>query len=362
MREIGRVGRRSSNRLALGWAIGLASYAVAECLRLSLGSGAISAQEVRIPKQSDWTDQGTVLKPGTWDARLVGGFSPCTMIKKKGTYFLYYIGARGGRRNDNGPAWRALGVATSTDGKVFTKYSGNPIITHWEPSGHVNAEEAGVWTAAAMMDRGQILMYAGVMTAISATGVNDDGKLYASTDGFTFKEVAKVLDHADRSIWGFGDEFDPFGVFKHPSDGTWHMYYSAATAGWGLGHISGPHRDKFTPSTSGPVLTDGADIVGGGCNAIFISPTKIALFIDRADGSPKWSHWVTQVRTASVDSPKKLSAPVETYDFTDTMGTALFLDAGAGKWFMFYNNGKEQFTNNPGKGTVISLRTAPVVR
>ncbi|UCD02612.1 MAG: fibronectin type III domain-containing protein [Candidatus Aenigmatarchaeota archaeon] len=43
------------------------------------------------------------------------------------------------------------------------------------------------------------------------------------------------------------------------------------------------------------------------------------------------------------------------------MGTTILLDQAAGKWLMFYNNGTEQFTNNPGLGTVISMKTAPVV-
>ena len=118
------------------------------CVLSALWIG-IAAAEIEIPKQSDWTDHGTIAQPGAngeWDRRLLGGFSPSAVIKKNGTYFVYYIGASGGRSNDNGPAFRALGVLTSTDGVNFTKYAGNPVITHWEPSGHQNAREAGVFT------------------------------------------------------------------------------------------------------------------------------------------------------------------------------------------------------------------------
>ncbi len=53
-----------------------------------------------------------------------------SIIKKDGTYFLYYYGR-------NLPNYK-IGVATSTDGINFYKYSGNPIISNtdsWELSG-----------------------------------------------------------------------------------------------------------------------------------------------------------------------------------------------------------------------------------
>ena len=38
-----------------------------------------------------------------------------SIVKKDGTYYLYYAGSDG-PRGDSGPAHRAIGVATSTDG------------------------------------------------------------------------------------------------------------------------------------------------------------------------------------------------------------------------------------------------------
>jgi len=313
--------------------------------------------EIQIPKQSDWTDHGTIINPGAsgeWDLRLVGGFSPCAVIKKNGTYFVYYIGANGGRTDDNGPAFRALGVITSTDGVNFSKYSGNPVIEHFP----TNDQEEGVFTCGATVENGEILMYVGTMFSFAPSQVNDDGKLYTSTDGFNFTLDKMVLDHTDSFFYGAGDEFDPFGVFKHPTNGTWFMYYSAGTAGdkWDLGYAKGPARDDFH-SESGASITDQPYIVGGG-DPIFIAPDKIVIFLDRVNG---WSNWFTEARTASIDSPQDVSASVTTYDFTDTMGTAFYLDKDVGKWFMFYNKGTEQHTNNPALGTTIGLRTAPCV-
>lgn len=49
-----------------------------------------------IPTQSDWVDYGTIFRAGAsgeWDYLLWGGFT-ATAVKKDGTYYLYYQGAR----------------------------------------------------------------------------------------------------------------------------------------------------------------------------------------------------------------------------------------------------------------------------
>lgn len=314
--------------------------------------------DAAIPGTTDWVDQGTVVGPtsGGWDARLLGGFSPCSLTKQSGTYFLYYIGASGGRSNDNGPAFRALGVLTSTDGVNWTKYSGNPVITHWEPEGHSNQQEAGIFTTTSLLDDdGTVVLFAGAMTASGPDSVVDDGKLYTSPDGLNFTLITTVLDHTDPLVWGSGDEIDPLTVFKHPLDGTWHMYYSAANFGWALAYQSGVSRDMFDPSTSQPVIQGGALVVG--CSSVLISPDQVALFVNRVDSN--WTHWFTEVYTVSVDDPTLLNGPVVTYDFSNSMGGAVFLDRDTNQWFWFYNNGTEQFPNNPGAGVTIGLRTAP---
>ena len=121
--------------------------------------------QISIPKDSDWTDEGTVLEkggPGSWELRLGGAISPGAMVKKNGTYFLYYIGANGDRSSDKGPRHRALGVATSMDGIHFVKHTGNPIIKFLP---HHNEEE-GIFSVATMIDTdGTVLLFYGAMDA-----------------------------------------------------------------------------------------------------------------------------------------------------------------------------------------------------
>ncbi len=121
-----------------------------------------------IPSQIDWSVPQVVLEPGatgSWDVLLNGAISPAAVVKKDGTYFLYYIGADGFRSTDGDARHRALGVATSTDGIHFTKYTGNPILTYL-PNAN---EEEGIFSAGATLDLADnVMLYYGAMDAGNA--------------------------------------------------------------------------------------------------------------------------------------------------------------------------------------------------
>ncbi|MFX0140711.1 MAG: hypothetical protein ACFFDN_44140, partial [Candidatus Hodarchaeota archaeon] len=88
------------------------------CFALILALNQLSLA-TEIPPPEAWTERGIVLErgaPGEWD-----GFEHyvrvTSVVKKGGTYFLYYSGASGPRYDGPyEPANRAIGVATSTDG------------------------------------------------------------------------------------------------------------------------------------------------------------------------------------------------------------------------------------------------------
>lgn len=290
-----------------------------------------------IPVESEWEDQGIILKagdPGSWDVRLNGMLSPCLIIKKDSTYFLYYIGSDGDRgppHNDAGPRHRKLGVATSTDGINFVKYSGNPILT-FSPNGN---EEEGIFSAGGFLDDSEdIILYYGAMDAGSSisTSVHGDIRLAVSNDGFDFKDIKDVVSHFDSSVWGFGDELFPLGAFY--TDEKYHVYYTLGghPNNRALGIVCGENMDDFTESKEVIIHEHRVD---GGCNPVYIGGNEIALFmaIDKK-GSGSHDSYI-EVRTAEISDPSTLSKPQEKYDF-ETHDSVVFYDQDIDTWFMYY--------------------------
>ena len=288
-----------------------------------------------IPLASDWEDQGTVIAPGSsgsWDVRVGGSITPGTVIKKGGTYFLYYVGADGDRSTDGGPRHRALGVATSEDGIHFTKYSGNPIITYL-PN---NNEEEGVFSAAATLDdAGNVVLYYSACNAGSQTSesVTCAGFVATSANGLDFVEQGTVLSPGDSSVWGYGDELFPVGTFHTGS--TWYLYYIAkgVAATWDLGLASGSSFDNLANTQA--ILTDGSYIVGG-LDPVALSPNQLAVFVVR-----DFASWITEVRTTTPSNPAALSAPVVTYDMDNVKHVTPFFDSSTDTWYMYYLNAAE---------------------
>ncbi len=305
--------------------------------------------EFAIPEPSDWTEQGTALSAGpagSWDARgFDGQISPCSVVKKDGTYFLYYVGADGDRLIDGGPANRALGVATSTDGINFTKYAGNPIITHLPH----NNEEEGLFSAGATLDdAGNIVLFYGAVWAENSTteSVNGHVGLATSTDGLVYTDHGYVLSWNDPSVWGYGDEIFPLGAFS--SGGNWYVYYGSKgpSTYWDLGIAWGPSPDNLTNSAG--VLTSN-DIIGS-CDPIWLSEDKIAMFILKDFDDNK-----LDVHTIQADSPGELGSPVKTFSLPPYRHTTIMLDRDSATWFMY------QATDRAEDGDHIRVMTAPAV-
>jgi hypothetical protein len=191
------------------------------------------------------------------------------------------------------------------------------------------------------------------MTAFAPSSVNDDARLAVSSNGLDFHDLGIVIDHADASVWGHGDELDPLGVFQ--AGGNWYLYYSVANGfdfsgnrlRWEIGLASGPSRDAL-PNT-GPVITGGDDLLGG-ADPIWIAPDEIALFLIRHSQA---GHTYIEVRSASSSAPDRLSEPLESYDFPDHRHSTVFLDEERSTWFLYYGDTT---------GDNVHLQTAPMVR
>ena len=121
---------------------------------------------VSLPEASEWIDAGLVLDAGgfgAWDA-LMEGHTPAAVIRRDGTYLLYYVGADDyfADLRNIGPAHRSLGVATSEDGINWSKHTSEPVIT-FTSSG--NPEEGAVSAGMTVDVDGPLLAYSGANIA-----------------------------------------------------------------------------------------------------------------------------------------------------------------------------------------------------
>ena len=193
-----------------------------------------------IPERSDWTDCGPVLEPGQpgeWDLYLWGGFA-ASVVKRGGTYFLYYQGSDGYDERDGTVTNRAIGVATSPDGLHFTKHPQNPVL-RFSPTGN---HEEGAVSSAVVVDGPMVVMSYGANTWTGRDQVSADARLATSADGVRFTDHGVILDHADRQVWGYGDEIFPVigvpirraaGRLLHPE-----RHAAGCSTGRGLGRRS----------------------------------------------------------------------------------------------------------------------------
>ena len=309
----------------------------------------VSSAKAPIPAQGDWVDQGVALQAGgegTWDARMYGQISPSAVVRKDGTWFLYYVGADGDRKTDGGPRHRALGVATSTDGIHFAKHPGNPVVTHLP---HGNEEEGVFSTGALIAPSGEVVLHYGAIWAANATTESVQGNvaLARSTDGLTFSDEGTVLSWQDPAVWGSGDELIPLGTWH--SGPSWGLLYVAKGGGasWDLAVATG--SSMSTLDWTAPLLTT-HDVIGGG-DPVPLGDGTYAVFVVRS-----FEQNLIEVYTLDPASPGSLQGPVQTYTMFPPRyrHTVVTLDAESQTWFMY------QSTDRAEDGNHIRVRTAKV--
>jgi hypothetical protein len=284
--------------------------------------------EYALPEQSEWTDHGLIISKGTegeWDSILWGAFGSA-LVKKDGVYYLYYQGASGYDTVGDSVMWRTIGVATSSDGLSFTKYAQNPVLTYFPTN---NSEEGATSTAPVFGDNGEIVMYFGANTATSTSLVNADGRFATSTDGFNFTDQGIVLNHALKSVWGYGDEIYPI-IAIHDA-GKWIVYYlpNGTAQSHKLGVASGTSVNGLTSTSAATANGFTIDAWGMGSSAE-ISEDKYALFINNGNTGN------IQVRTVSISTPNQLSTVFKSYNFPNLNQGFVYLDKDLNKWFLYY--------------------------
>lgn len=282
----------------------------------------------QVPNKGDWSTPTTALTrnptPGTWDHILWGAASPSTMVKFNGTYFLYYIAAKGDTGDPMYEAVdRALGVATSSNGVNFTKYTRNPIITYTTTNGSVPFE--GVGSATAIVVGNTIHLYYGAIRSIGGNLVDIDIRYRSSTDGYNFTNDTLIFRSA-------GNEYSPLGVTHVGS--TWSVYIKGPlTDGRGaLSRLSGTSPTSLPNRTSVTSTT-----FGSGGNANFITSNLFLVHLERRQtGEDRF-----QVRVFNTSAPNAISDPLFSYTFGnygDHANPATFRDDATGKWFMYTLN------------------------
>jgi len=285
--------------------------------------------EIRIPSQSEWVDYGIILdagEEGEWDYYLWGGFA-FSIIKKDGLFYLYYQGSSDYRTEyDETVLWRAIGVATSSDGIHFSKYEGNPVLT-WFPNQY--GEEGAVSSGITLGDNGETVLFYGANTKESETTVNADVRVAFSSDGLNFVDQGIVLNRNDRSVWGSGDEL--FSVDAIYDSGQWIVYYipNGTTEGGLLGVAYGDSYNGLTRSSA--VTSNNQSIpVWGTAGHVKLDSNTYVLVLNNVREKR------TEVRRVSLESPDVISAPLSVYQFDEIQQATLLFDAESEIWFMYY--------------------------
>jgi len=175
-----------------------------------------------------WTKYNSgaaVLQPGgasSWDTTM----DTPEILHDSSGYKLYYFGDTIPGASGLHPSRRAsFGVATSPDGITWTKYAGNPIMTHGnqgEWDGSWIESPAVLWDSAA----GTYLMwYSGVDTLTWRIGVG----LATSPDGFTWTKYAGNPVLAPGAAGSYDDMWAAVpAVIRR--DSTFEMWYSGLSS------------------------------------------------------------------------------------------------------------------------------------
>ena len=292
--------------------------------------------KIRIPSQTDWVDHGVILEAGSeeeWDYYLWGGFA-FSVVKKEDTYYLYYQGSSDFRTEyDETVLWRAIGVATSSDGVHFSKHKSNPILT-WFPN-HFG-EEGAVSSGVTLGEQGETILFYGANTSESDTSVNADVRVASSVDGLNFTDLGIALDRNNALVWGSGDELFPVNAIY--DQGAWIVYYipnGTAESGY-LGVAYGDQNRELHQSSQ--VTSNGKPIsVWGTASHVRLDEDIYAVILNNVREER------TEVRLMSSRSPNVLSEPVAVYQFGGVQQATLLLDEEGETWFLYYRTHENSY-------------------
>jgi predicted GH43/DUF377 family glycosyl hydrolase len=256
------------------------------------------------------------------------------LLKVHGIYYIYYTGFGSTDQNQ-------IGLATSSDGVNWTKYSGNPVVTfsdtnniHRFPTVYYDENEA---TASKVWK----------MWYVDANW--DIGYAY-SADGYSWTKYGSnpVLSRGSGGSW---DDANVLPGPVHYKDGTWYLYYGGRDGTWwqiGLATFTDP-ESTYTKDGSNPIIarrsSAGADLTANlttGNKVVTIADTSIFEVDEYV-----WMHDTTVStqlnRIFSIDSSTQLTLrDAATDDFTTALSAKIrSLYYGSLSPSSIYHDGKE---------------------
>jgi hypothetical protein len=181
---------------------------------------------------SDQTLRPSIVEQSPPDARLSQKLGLTSLPPR--LYLMYY--------NGFGNDQSAIGLAYSSDGLSWQRYTSNPIVT----------TTTGIYTSFAFREAGITYLY-------YHTG--EDLYLMTSQDGvdFTPYSADPILRHGDANTWSAGQVY---GAFVRRTDaGDYVMYYNGIPVRDGpdgmIGMATSPDLIHFAPNAANPVITVG---------------------------------------------------------------------------------------------------------
>lgn len=185
-----------------------------------------------------WTKRGTVISPSqAWEMEEV---SPNSILLENGVYRMWYHGGgylRNNKRFGNG----RIGYATSSDGIVWTKFAGNPVLDIGSAGSFDDQQVAE--PRVLKVGTSYRMYYTGQNTATKSTSLG----MATSSDGITWTKLS-ATPILDTAAWG---NFWGGAFFKE--NGIWHLWHAKTPSG--LYYKWSPDGIAWTEGPSNPVLT-----------------------------------------------------------------------------------------------------------
>jgi predicted GH43/DUF377 family glycosyl hydrolase len=182
-------------------------------------------------------------EPGSYDQLKIG---PRAILREApNVWKMWYEAAPGGNQS-------ATAYATSSDGLVWTKYPGNPVMSPsepWEGVGGTNREDSPT----TVLKEGGVykLWYHGISDTTRQIGYAE------SSDGLSWTKYAgnPVLQPGPAGAWDSGSICEPRVVH---TGAQYYMFYTRCIGSSGIGLATSPDGKSWTKYAGNPVLTTGS--------------------------------------------------------------------------------------------------------